>query len=39
MRLSAVMNRFRNVPQPFRQFVPEAKRKKKKRTPIWGLFG
>lgn len=39
LRMSALMNRFRNVPLPFRQFVPEAKRKKKKRKPIWGLFG
>lgn len=39
MRLSAVMNRFRNVPAPFRPFVPEATRQKKKRKPIWGLFG
>ncbi|WP_084634472.1 4-alpha-glucanotransferase [Propionicicella superfundia] len=39
MRMSALMNRFRNVPQPFRPFVPEAKRKKKSRKPIWGLFG
>ena len=39
MRMSAVMNRFRNVPNPYRYFVPEAKRPKKKRKPIWGLFG